>query len=267
MGDDIYNNCIVSTSPKNSSIGQFHWSQFLKKNICTRGYEYTTCTPPKFNIAPKKWWLEDEFPIGIAHFLGAMLNFSCVSSSGQDTDRRVTKRPVKISRQAFLFGEALRNSPWCQQEGLYLILYIYIYIYMIYSYIIYIYISIFIYLYPVTNQKGRICFDNSHNSSFLLCITLLHSHFLPPISKQPVATGHSTPSSKNKGSKTWHPRQRRLSSSDISYGLLGWSSYRDDIVESKASVWSHKKTRYKVICLLEFLSTFGIWTHCAMVYV
>ena len=22
--------------------------------------------PPKFNIAPEKWWLEDEFPFGIA---------------------------------------------------------------------------------------------------------------------------------------------------------------------------------------------------------
>ncbi len=21
-------------------------------------------TPPKFNIAPEKWWLEDNFPIG-----------------------------------------------------------------------------------------------------------------------------------------------------------------------------------------------------------
>ena len=24
-------------------------------------------TPPKFNIAPEKWWLEDEFPFGIAY--------------------------------------------------------------------------------------------------------------------------------------------------------------------------------------------------------
>ena len=27
-------------------------------------------TPPKFNIAPEKWWLEDEFPFGIAYFRG-----------------------------------------------------------------------------------------------------------------------------------------------------------------------------------------------------
>ena len=25
-------------------------------------------TPPKVNIAPEKWWLEDEFPFGIADF-------------------------------------------------------------------------------------------------------------------------------------------------------------------------------------------------------
>ena len=34
-----------------------------------------TPTPPKFNIAPEKWCLEDEFPFGIAYLLGAMSNF------------------------------------------------------------------------------------------------------------------------------------------------------------------------------------------------
>ena len=29
-----------------------------------------TPTPPKFNIAPKKWWLEDYFPIGKGTFQG-----------------------------------------------------------------------------------------------------------------------------------------------------------------------------------------------------
>ncbi len=28
-------------------------------------------TPLKFNIAPEEWWLEDDFPFGIAYFLGA----------------------------------------------------------------------------------------------------------------------------------------------------------------------------------------------------
>ena len=26
--------------------------------------------PPKFNIAPEKWWLEDYFPFGMAYFQG-----------------------------------------------------------------------------------------------------------------------------------------------------------------------------------------------------
>ena len=29
-----------------------------------------SCTPPKFNIAPEKWWLEDYFPIGKVTFQG-----------------------------------------------------------------------------------------------------------------------------------------------------------------------------------------------------
>ena len=27
-------------------------------------------TPPKFNIAPEKWWFEDYFPSGTAYFQG-----------------------------------------------------------------------------------------------------------------------------------------------------------------------------------------------------
>ena len=27
-------------------------------------------TPPKFNIAPEKWWLEDYFPVGKVTFQG-----------------------------------------------------------------------------------------------------------------------------------------------------------------------------------------------------
>ena len=32
------------------------------------GVEITT--PPKFNIAPEKWWFEDYFPFGMAYFQG-----------------------------------------------------------------------------------------------------------------------------------------------------------------------------------------------------
>ena len=35
------------------------WTTQLKNN-----------TPPKFNIAPQKWWLEDNFPVGIVNFQG-----------------------------------------------------------------------------------------------------------------------------------------------------------------------------------------------------
>ena len=31
------------------------------------GYSFT---PPKFNIAPEKWWLEDYFPVGKVTFQG-----------------------------------------------------------------------------------------------------------------------------------------------------------------------------------------------------
>ena len=31
---------------------------------------FCKCTPPKFDIAPEKWWLEDYFPIGMAYFQG-----------------------------------------------------------------------------------------------------------------------------------------------------------------------------------------------------
>ena len=44
-------------------------------------------TPPKFNIAPEEWWLEDEFPVGNCLFLGAMLNFWGVKSYGIDVGK------------------------------------------------------------------------------------------------------------------------------------------------------------------------------------
>ena len=41
----------------------------------------TTNTPPKFNIAPEKWWLEDEFPFGIAYFRGYVKFQGCTDYS------------------------------------------------------------------------------------------------------------------------------------------------------------------------------------------
>ena len=40
-----------------------------------------TNTPPKFNIAPEKWWLEDEFPFGIAYFRGYVKFQGCTDYS------------------------------------------------------------------------------------------------------------------------------------------------------------------------------------------
>ena len=35
-----------------------------KKSCCSLSPPKKQDTPPKFNIAPEKWWLEDYFPIG-----------------------------------------------------------------------------------------------------------------------------------------------------------------------------------------------------------
>ena len=44
----------------------FQTADFQVQNVNVPG-----CTPPKFNIAPEKWCLEDEFPFGFAYFLGS----------------------------------------------------------------------------------------------------------------------------------------------------------------------------------------------------
>ena len=36
-----------------------------------------TNTPPKFNIAPEKWWLEDYFPIGMAYLYDKLRQGKC----------------------------------------------------------------------------------------------------------------------------------------------------------------------------------------------
>ena len=52
-----------------------HQSKFHKSKVKPVRCEFHfamqkkgSATPPKFNIAPEKWWLEDEFPFGIAYF-------------------------------------------------------------------------------------------------------------------------------------------------------------------------------------------------------
>ena len=46
---------------KGPKINGFAWCYFTL---------LITDTPPKFNIAPEKWWLEDYFPIGKVTFQG-----------------------------------------------------------------------------------------------------------------------------------------------------------------------------------------------------
>ena len=48
-----------------------------------------SCTPPKCNIPPEKWWLEDDpFLLGPGHFFrGELLNFGRVS--GQISNPRI----------------------------------------------------------------------------------------------------------------------------------------------------------------------------------
>ena len=50
-----------------------HLVVFSSPDTKTRGYRdffVPSTYPPKFNIAPEKWWLEDYFPIGIVYFQG-----------------------------------------------------------------------------------------------------------------------------------------------------------------------------------------------------
>ena len=50
-------------------------------------------TPPKFNIASEKWWLEDESPFGKAYFQGLcyMLNFRGVIFRGEILAEKIPK--------------------------------------------------------------------------------------------------------------------------------------------------------------------------------
>ena len=44
-------------------------------------------TPPKFNIAPEKWWLEDEFPFGIAYYFRGFVKFQGCNEKNSGTWR------------------------------------------------------------------------------------------------------------------------------------------------------------------------------------
>ena len=70
---------LLTTPPKiNSSNLKSWWAgmedvfPFKKgvKNSQLPAVNLPGCTPPKLNIAPEKWWLEDYFPIGKLNFQG-----------------------------------------------------------------------------------------------------------------------------------------------------------------------------------------------------
>ena len=63
-------------------------------------------TPPKFNIAPEKWWLEDEFPFWDCLFLGAMLNFRDVKVKGLDGHN---SQGIRVG--CWVFFQARLNQP------------------------------------------------------------------------------------------------------------------------------------------------------------
>ncbi len=50
-------------------IGDRNRSTFMNATGIRRG-DNRRYTPPKFNIAPEKWWLEDSFPIWKVTFQG-----------------------------------------------------------------------------------------------------------------------------------------------------------------------------------------------------
>ena len=61
---ESYNFAIVAV-PQNLGPDEKK-KQYTPYNKDSGPLKIDTC--PKFNIAPEKWWLEDEFPFGIAYF-------------------------------------------------------------------------------------------------------------------------------------------------------------------------------------------------------
>ena len=51
-----------------TKVHHFQVSHLKLQGVFMGNYRKTT--PPKFNIAPEKWWVEDYFPIGKVTFQG-----------------------------------------------------------------------------------------------------------------------------------------------------------------------------------------------------
>ena len=66
--------CILLCPERGGWAGHFDWFG-LPRGVLLSGGGVVPCsqeaiTPPKFNIAPEKWWLEDCFPFWMAYFQG-----------------------------------------------------------------------------------------------------------------------------------------------------------------------------------------------------
>ena len=84
-----------------SSSGNSTWCKAAEsKKICwVVSYPPKCSTPPKFNIAPEKWWLEDYFPFWDGNFSGAMLNFQGVKRIPKTMVFRAIRQSHSIHRR------------------------------------------------------------------------------------------------------------------------------------------------------------------------
>ena len=57
---------------------------------------YWGLTPPKFNIAPEEWWLENEFPFGIGYFRGYVKFQGCTYWNVPPNRVRTPQKPIYL---------------------------------------------------------------------------------------------------------------------------------------------------------------------------
>ena len=74
-------------------------------------------TPPKFNIAPEKWWLEDDFPFGKAYLQGQTVKFPRCTTF--DNCCKISSIIDPLAYQGALLSAYDRTSQW--QQALHLL--------------------------------------------------------------------------------------------------------------------------------------------------
>ena len=68
-------------------------------------------TPPKFNIAPEKWWLEDYCPFWDGNFSRAMLNFQGVHVGDAISVGVVCSQRIRHPKESFFVLESQEDEP------------------------------------------------------------------------------------------------------------------------------------------------------------